>query len=130
MSPTRILLVYCALILLASVLRGLIPLTLRLTHRRLQLAVSLVAGIMLGVGLLHMLPHALLKAPDRSQLVFLCVLGGFLAMFFIERFFCFRHRDLSLIAGEEAADSHRQKTQRLRQDHGFPQHSEPGGAIY
>ncbi len=89
-----LLLVYCVLILLASLAGGWIPLLVRLTHRRMQLAVSLVAGVMLGVGLLHLLPHALLEAPGRLDTVFLWVLVGFLTMFFIERFFCFHHHDV------------------------------------
>jgi zinc and cadmium transporter len=86
---------------------GSIPLIVRLTHRRMQLAVSLVAGVMLGVGLLHLLPHALLEAPDRLDAVFTWALVGFLVMFFIERFFCFHHHDVPHAEGDEgAADAH------------------------
>jgi zinc and cadmium transporter len=101
MSSAFLLFVYCALILAVSVAGGLIPLVLRLTHKRLQLAISLVAGVMLGVGLLHMLPHALLEAPNRHEVIFACVLAGFLTMFFIERFFCFHHHDAPLANGEQ-----------------------------
>ena len=94
MSSNMLLLVYCVLILLASLAGGWIPLLIRLTHRRMQVAVSLVAGVMLGVGLLHLLPHALLEAPDAMNSVLLWVLGGFLTMFFVERFFCFHHHDV------------------------------------
>jgi len=103
MSPLALLAIYCLLILLASLAGGWVPLLIRLTHRRMQLAVSLVAGVMLGVGLLHLLPHALLDAPDRLDAVFLWVLVGFLAMFFLERFFCFHHHDVPHVAGEEPA---------------------------
>ena len=37
--------------------------------------------MMLGVELLHLLPHALLEAPDAIHAVFLWVLAGFLVMF-------------------------------------------------
>jgi len=95
MSPLALLVIYCLLILPASLAGGWIPLMIRLTHRRMQLAVSLVAGMMLGVGLLHMLPHALMEAPrDASGAVFTWALAGFLVMFFIERFFCFHHHDV------------------------------------
>jgi len=93
MSP--LLVVYCLLILFASLAGGWIPMVVRLTHRRMELAVSFVAGLMLGVGLLHLLPHAYrVVGPDGDpdQVVW-SVLGGFLAMFFIERFFCFHHHD-------------------------------------
>ena len=107
MPPWALLVVYCLLILLASLAGGWIPLIIRLTHRRMQLAVSLVAGVMLGVGLLHLLPHALLEAPGRLDAVFAWALVGFLAMFFIERFFCFHHHDVPHADGEQgAAESH------------------------
>lgn len=105
MSSTVLLFVYCVLILLASLAGGWIPLLIRLTHRRMQIAVSLVAGVMLGVGLLHLLPHALIEAPDAMNAVFLWVLGGFLAMFFTERFFCFHHHDVPDV-GEDHGHEH------------------------
>lgn len=104
MSPWMLLVVYCLLILLASLAGGWLPLMIRLTHQRMQLAVSLVAGVMLGVGLLHMLPHALMEVPQSAAgTVFLWVLAGFLAMFFLERFFCFHHHDVPDVGGEAAA---------------------------
>jgi len=98
MSTWLLLLVYCTLILLASLAGGLVPLKLRMTHRRMQLLVSLVAGVMLGVGLLHMLPHALIDAPGQTEIILMLVLAGILAIFFIERFFCFHHHDAPNIA--------------------------------
>jgi len=103
-----LLLVYCVLILFASLAGGWIPLFVRLTHRRMQLAVSLVAGVMLGVGLLHLLPHAIFEAPDAINTVFIWVLGGFLAMFFTERYFCFHHHDVPDLH-EDHGDSHENK---------------------
>lgn len=86
---------YCLLILAASILGGMIPQWVQLTHRGMQLAVSFVAGVMLGVGLLDMVPHALAQAgPDRAETVALWALAGLLTMFFIERFFCFHHHDV------------------------------------
>ena len=49
--------IYCGLVLVASLAGGWIPLVIRLTHRRMQIALSFVAGVMLGVGLLHLLPQ-------------------------------------------------------------------------
>ena len=98
MSTWLLLLVYSTLILLASLAGGLVPLKLRMTHRRMQLLVSLVAGVMLGVGLLHMLPHALIEAPGQTEVVLMLVLAGILTIFFIERFFCFHHHDAPNIA--------------------------------
>lgn len=76
---------YCSLILVASLAGGTLPLIFRMTHATMQLAVSFVSGVMLGVGLLHMLPHALAGQHDPHQTMY-WVLGGFLLMFFIQRF--------------------------------------------
>jgi len=101
MSPIVPLTYYCLIILAASVLGGMLPLWFRLTHRGMQVAVSFVAAMMLGVGMLHMLPHAMSEAravystvPGVDFTVMLWALGGWLAMFFIERFFCFHHHDV------------------------------------
>ena len=58
MSPIALLVMYCGLILVASLIGGWVPLLIRLTHERMELAVSFVSGVMLGVALLHLLPHA------------------------------------------------------------------------
>lgn len=103
MSPAVLLTYYCLLILVASIGGGMIPLWFQLTHRWMQVAVSFVAGVMLGVGLLHLLPHAvataIAAAPDEPPVeaitqIMLWVLAGMLAMFFIERFFCYHHHDV------------------------------------
>ncbi len=99
MNPLVLLTYYCLLILAASVVGGMIPVWFRLTHRVMECAVSFVAGVMLGIGLLHMLPHALEQSLSASSLtpsettlrVMLWVLAGLMTMFFIERFFCFHH---------------------------------------
>ncbi|MEE9212149.1 MAG: ZIP family metal transporter [Phycisphaeraceae bacterium] len=93
MSPVALLFIYCLLILLASLAGGWIPLLLRLTHKRMQLAISVVAGFMLGVGVLHLLPHALRQSRSIEDVV-IWLLTGFLVMFFVERFFCFHHHDV------------------------------------
>ncbi|HEX2477389.1 MAG TPA: ZIP family metal transporter [Lacipirellulaceae bacterium] len=107
---------YCALVLVASIIGGMIPVWFQLTHRWMQFAVSFVAGVMLGVAVLHMLPHAIAEAvsladqsstaaqsgtfnPDpatRQAVVgtMVALLAGMLAMFFIERFFSYHHHDV------------------------------------
>ncbi len=90
MTAPLLLTIYCVLILLASLAGGWVPLLVKLTHRRMQIAVSFVAGLMLGVGLLHMLPHALEGAGSIERVIG-WLLGGFLVMFFVERFFSFHH---------------------------------------
>ena len=85
--------VYCALVLLASLAGGWLLLLIHLTHTRLQMAVSFVAGLMLGIALLHFLPDAAEQLHSLDRTVN-WLLGGFLAMFFVQRFFHFHHHDL------------------------------------
>lgn len=92
MSPLALLIVYSLLLILASLAGGLIPLVIRMTHTRLQLAMSFVSGAMLGVGLLHLLPHAYFEFGEIFPAVW-WLMGGFLFMFFVERVFHFHHHD-------------------------------------
>ena len=91
-SPNSLLAIYCALVMLASLCGGWLLILMRPTHTRLQVATSFVAGLMLGIALIHFLPDAMeqLKDIDRTAK---WVLGGFLAMFFLQRFFHFHHHD-------------------------------------
>jgi zinc and cadmium transporter len=82
------LILYCVLVTGASLLGGELPSLIQLTHSRMQMLVSLVAGLMLGVGLFHMLPHAAIEV-DSLDVVMLWVMGGLLATFFLIRAFHF-----------------------------------------
>src|SRR5215813_12737719 len=92
-SSGWLLAIYCGLVLIASLAGGWLPLIVRLTHTRLQIAISLVAGLMLGIALLHFLPDASEQLGSLDRTV-AWMLGGFLAMFFLQRFFHFHHHDL------------------------------------
>ncbi len=101
MNSNVLLTYYCLFVLLVSIAGGMIPVWIRLTHRWMECAVSFVAGVMLGIGLLHMLPHALeqavssgLPSATANMQVMLWLLAGLLTMFFIERFFCFHHHEV------------------------------------
>jgi len=105
--PTAaVLAFYCGLVLLASLAGGWLLLALRLTHTRLQTAVSFVAGLMLGMALLHFIPHAFQQSHALDQTM-QWTLGGFLVMFFLQRFFPHHHHDVS---------------------EGGPEHGSPGAA--
>ena len=105
MSTPMLIGIYSGFIILASLAGGWLPLATRLTHTRLQLAISFVAGLMLGVGTLHMLPHAWhqLHSIDRAVS---WMLAGFLVMFFAQRFFHFHHHDVPDDAAEHDRFSH------------------------
>ena len=65
----------------------------RLTHTRLQLAVSFVGGLMLTLALTGLLPHACHQLPSLHQATG-WLLAGFLAMFLLQRFLPFHHCDV------------------------------------
>ncbi len=83
---TTTLCVYAGTAFLASLAGGGLPSLVRLTHTRLQTAVSFIAGLMLGMALLHLIPHAIeeIHSVDRAVA---WALGGFLALFFLQRVF-------------------------------------------
>jgi zinc and cadmium transporter len=56
-------------------------------HRRMQVLLSLTGGVLLGVGLLHLLPHAFLQLDRQIDTTMLWVLAGFFLMFLLERAF-------------------------------------------
>jgi len=93
LSPAGLLAVYCLLVMVASLAGGWLLLLIHLNHTRLQMAVSFVAGLMLGIALLHFLPDANERLHSLDKTVN-WMLGGFLAMFFVQRFFHFHHHDL------------------------------------
>lgn len=81
-----LLFVYCVFIVTASVLGGWLPSVMRMTHVRTQLLMSFVAGLMLGIAMLHMLPHAseLLETPATAGTA---ALIGIILMFLLMRAF-------------------------------------------
>lgn len=92
MSPTAYLIAFCAVVVAVSLIGGFIPILIKLTHQRLQIISSFVAGFMLGVALLVLLPHALMGVPIDQAMLW--ALAGLMAMFFLERFFAYHHHDI------------------------------------
>jgi zinc and cadmium transporter len=93
---------YCVLIVAASLTGGLLPWLVKLTHRRMQLMMSFVGGLMLGVALLHLLPHAVAKGVSLDTVAW-WTLGGLLAMFLLIRVFHVHAHE----HGEAAEEEHR-----------------------
>jgi zinc and cadmium transporter len=118
-SSGWLLAIYCAFVLIASLAGGWLPIIIKLTHTRLQIAISLVAGLMLGIALLHFLPDANdhLHSLDRTVA---WMLGGFLAMFFLQRFFHFHHHDLP--EGDPEDCCHDEPAHDHGHDHGHDHH--------
>jgi zinc and cadmium transporter len=96
---------YCVLIVAASLAGGLLPWLVKLTHRRMQLTMSFVGGLMLGVALLHLLPHAVAKGVTLDTAVW-WTLGGLLAMFLLIRVFHVHAHEHGEAAEEEHQHDH------------------------
>lgn len=98
--PVQLLTIYCVLIALSALFGGVLPSMLNLTHRRMQYLVSLIGGLMLGVGLFHQLPHAVgaMSGHGHSAAFALdwCMgwlIIGLLTTFFMLRIFHFHHHE-------------------------------------
>ena len=85
-----LLIVYCALIVVASVSGGHLTSLMRMTHLRTQLLMSFVGGLMLGIALLHLLPHAdrILRSSSTTGIA---ALIGIVGMFLLLRAFHQHH---------------------------------------
>jgi zinc and cadmium transporter len=83
---------------------GWLPSLIRLTHTRMQLMMSFVAGLMLGVALLHLLPHAHAELQSLDVAVG-WTLAGLLVMFFLIRIFQFhQHGPVAEVASAQPGD--------------------------
>jgi len=86
-----VLTVYCLLIAAASFAGGVAPVLLRMSHRQLQVLISTVAGLMLGVGLFHMLPHAIAEVGNVDTAVWWMMMGVLLMFFMLRAFHFHQH---------------------------------------
>ncbi|MCA9078040.1 MAG: ZIP family metal transporter [Planctomycetaceae bacterium] len=107
-----LLAVYCVLIVVGSLVGGWLPSVVRLTHTRMQLMISFVGGLMLGIGFFHLLPHAILQSNVEDAMTL--AVFGILAMFFLIRAFHVHHHgplELPDASGTVVADSYRHQLQ-------------------
>lgn len=93
MSIAGLLTIYCVLIAIASVGGGWLPAILRMTHLRTQMMMSFVAGLMLGIATLHLLPHAMESLGSTSR-TGAATLVGVIAMFLLLRAFHVHSHDV------------------------------------
>ncbi|MCB9856107.1 MAG: ZIP family metal transporter [Phycisphaerales bacterium] len=88
MTPFFTLVVYCLFVMGASLFGGILPTKLRLTHRSMNLVMALVAGVILGIGLFHLLPHAVATSgaiPGALDRALMWMMFGLLSMFLVTR---------------------------------------------
>jgi zinc and cadmium transporter len=124
-----LLTLYCVFVVAASLAGGALPWLMRLSHRQMQLLMSFVGGLMLGVAILHLLPHGVHElsaaAPDSAlDWAAMGMLAGLLGMFMLIRVFhvhAHEHGDTSDVGhghSHGAACDH---------DHGHQHHSHAHG---
>ena len=90
---------YCVLIIAASLVGGWLPQRFDLSHNRMQIVISLIGGLMLGIGIFHMLPHALVElGDDGADLAAYGMMAGLLGMFLLLRLFHFHHHGPTEVA--------------------------------
>ena len=97
MAIAILLTLYCICVAGASLAGGALPVWVKVTHRRMQFVMSFVGGLMLGVALLHLLPHSLHEQGSIDRAAG-WTLGGLLTMFLLIRVFhvhAHEHGDVS-----------------------------------
>ena len=103
-EPFYILGLYSVAIAAASLLGGWLPSLVTMTHTRTQVAMSFVAGLMLGVAVYHLLPHAIVQigGPEAVNTAMWWMMAGLILMLLLLRSFHFHQHDFS----DEEDDHH------------------------
>lgn len=90
-----------------------------LGHRPRQVLLSLTGGVLLGVGMLHLLPHACLELGGSVDVAAGWALGGFFLMFLLERaFHAHAHHAVDEGCGHDHGADGRQAPARHHHHHG------------
>jgi zinc and cadmium transporter len=96
-SPTLLLVFYCLAIAGFSLVGGLLPNWVKMTHTRTQVIMSFVSGLMLGVAFYHLLPHsiALVGGDHGADTSVWWLMIGLIVMLLLLRLFHFHQHDFS-----------------------------------
>ena len=108
MTDTSLLALYGTALFAASLLGSGLPRLFRMTHNRTQMVLSLISGLMLGVALLHLIPHAFANGQSIDT-VMIWTLSGLIFMLLLLRWFHFHQHDFASAAGDcdvASADEH------------------------
>lgn len=129
-----LLLVYCVAIVVASIAGGCHPAALRMSHTTSQVVASLAGGLMLGIAIFHLLPHALHSGLSATWLM-QCVMAGIVTMFLLIRCFHFHHHgplEISTVSEEPCSDVCEHHAPDILSSHdqthagpGAPEHESP-----
>ena len=103
-----VLAVYSFILVAAIMLGGKLPTLIRMTHTRTQLVMSFVSGLMLGIAIFHLLPHAIytIDSDHAVDIAARWTMLGLLVMFLLLRVFHFHHHDMSDDAHETQCVEH------------------------
>ena len=107
-SPTLLLFLYCLAIAGFSLVGGLLPNWVQMTHTRTQLVMSFVSGLMLGVAFYHLLPHsvALVGGEHGADTSVWWLMIGLITMLLLLRLFHFHQHDFSSEEGHHHDHDH------------------------
>ncbi|QDV48325.1 ZIP family metal transporter [Gimesia fumaroli] len=98
--------IYCSVIVFSSLLGGWLPSLIRLTHTRMETLISFVGGLMLGIGVFHLLPHAVAEMGSVDRAVW-WMMVGIVTLFFLLRTFHFhQHGTVKLDEEEDHKHDH------------------------
>src|SRR5687768_3514773 len=90
-----LLVAYSIVIALASLAGGGLLRVIRLTHTRMQVMMSGVGGLMLGIALFQLLPHAVEESGNLNYAIY-AVAAGLVFMFLLIRAFHFHAHDAAV----------------------------------
>lgn len=95
MSVLNLFGLYAVCVAGASLLGGKLPSMISLTHTRMQVIMSFVAGLMLGVACYRLLPHAVMTLPGETavETAVWWLMVGLLLMFILLRTFHFHQHE-------------------------------------
>ena len=108
MADTSLLALYGTALFAASLIGSGLPRLFSMTHTRTQMVMSLISGLMLGVALLHLIPHAF-DAGQAIDTVMIWTLSGLIFMLLLLRWFHFNQHDFASAAADcklASADEH------------------------
>ena len=100
MQPVSLLAIYCVLVAVASLGGGWLPSLLQLTHKRMQLMMSFLGGMMMGVAVLHLMPHAAAQA-GSFDVAAGATMVGLLGTMLMVRWFHFHQHEVSDHSGHD-----------------------------
>lgn len=88
----------------------------RMTHTRIQIVMSLVAGFILGMAVFHLLPHSLQRVAGHDGIAAITgwMVLGMVAMVVLLRVFQFHQHDLSIEGGDLHTHRHAHDTDLAR----------------